>query len=769
MAINFPKLPKFGTADAKSRIFLIFAAIVGISIVGYILVRTFSGGPTASGPSRVANPAAGVQSVPGSKLSPEYYQALRQANVQATQQGQMTGGSAVPTMVNVPGQSFGGTGNCTVLCPGDDKVDVSNDINDLVKSGKLSQDEADKLNDLAKGNVPVDQYAAALDDLVRQGKLTPEQARKLLEAYKKQHANALIAESAQAMDGMIKAGQLPLDVANDLLALQKTHPTAAQYAAELDRLVREGKLTPEQAAQLLAQYTQQQQKEKAKQGAYQLSQMAKAGEITSAVAAQLTDLQNKNIPVDDYAAELQKLVAAGKLTPEAAAKLLDQYKKQRAGLAATSGIDKMLAQKEAAAAQMVKNMKLPQDTTDALLALQKKNLTPEEYQAALAELVKQGKLTPEQAQKLLANYKNLAAARAMAQSLKNLQGNNASAGAYADALKKAVVSGVLTPDQAAQLLQEYQAAITPYAPGVATNVPGADDFARLQQQLAAEQVTQPAAAAPAQFSEAEARAQAEAEQARQQRIANIESAMSAQAQQLVTAWQIPPMQHKGGVLEEREKERDRKAAQGAPTGPPPTSSTTTTTTTMESGPPLIKMGTILFAVLDTGVNSDYPDTPVMATIVSGAFKGAKLMGKVQTKLGPNQDKVSLTFTMMDMQSWPKTKSVNAFAIDPDTARTVMASGVDNHYMERYGATMATSFLQGYSTAIMQAGSTATTGVFGTTSTFPNLSPASKFAVGLGQIGTTIGKNVQKQMDRPITVTVDAGVGLGILFMGDVTQ
>jgi intracellular multiplication protein IcmE len=224
------------------------------------------------------------------------------------------------------------------------------------------------------------------------------------------------------------------------------------------------------------------------------------------------------------------------------------------------------------------------------------------------------------------------------------------------------------------------------------------------------------------------------------------------------------MQHKAGVPEEK---KTGTAAAGVP------GSGKTASGSMlpgaSSAPPLIKTGTILFAVLDTGVNSDYPDTPVLATIISGDYKGAKLLGKVQVGQGPSLDKVSLKFNLMDMQNWPVTKTVNAFAIDPDTARTVMASNVDHHYMERYGAVMATSFLSGYASAITQAGSTATTGVFGTTTTFPPLSPASKLAVGIGKIGTTLNDQMAKNINIPLTVTVNAGVGLGILFMSDVTQ
>ena len=80
-----------------------------------------------------------------------------------------------------------------------------------------------------------------------------------------------------------------------------------------------------------------------------------------------------------------------------------------------------------------------------------------------------------------------------------------------------------------------------------------------------------------------------------------------------------------------------------------------------------------------------------------------------------------------MPEWPSSMPVTAFAIDPDTARTVMASSVDNHYMLKYG-TDGNFFLTGYSNSITQAG-TSTTGIFGTSTTHSNLGPGNKLAVG----------------------------------------
>jgi polyhydroxyalkanoate synthesis regulator phasin len=855
MAIKFkmPSFDFFTKADAKTRVFLVFAAVAALVLVIFLIVRYFGSGE-AGGGTRVANAPSSLQTVPGSQMSPEFYRAVVQANQQAAQQAQISGGSAVPTLINVTGQQQqGGSGfpdqNCTIIC-GDENVTVNDDINGLLKQGKINQAEANQLLNMAKNNVPIEEYAAALDELVRQGKLTPEQARALLEKYKKQHTNAALNQSGAFMDNLIKTGQLPIDVATELLASQKRGASPAEYAADLNRLVREGKLTPAAAAQLLAQYTQQQANEEAKKGVFALQKMAKGGEITPSVAEALAALQAKGVSVDDYAAELDRLVKAGKMTPEAAAKLLEQYKRQRAGLGPTQSLNSLVGQEQAKAAALLtdlaKNGKISQGDADKILGMIKAGRPPQEIQAALNELMKGKGLTPDDAQKLMAadpttaagilndlvkngkltvaeanaifdmkkNGKSpaeiqaalnklihpplapgdasqimaasdrVAGMRALAQNLTALQGNNASLDDYANALKRAVAAGLISPEMAASLMEQYRAFKTPItpiagvAPGVEGSTPATADFAALQRtvQTGAPQTTGPAppdfnvpvtpAGAPAEAPVTETTVTttvdpAAAAQERQQRIDQLQQAMSGQAQNLINAWQPPMMTHREGSGDKG------KTGEGAAGGRGAGGTTTTTTTTTTKTLPLLKAGTILFAVLDTAVDSDYPDTPVMATIIQGPLKGAKLLGKLS--LAQGMDKVSLNFTLMDKEGWPTTKGVNAFAIDPDTARTVMASSVDHHYLKRYGAIMATSFLSGYSSAIQTSGSTTTNGIFGPTTTHPELSPASKIAVGLGQIGTTMSSAVASYINTPTTVKVNSGVGLGILFMSEVAS
>ncbi|MBA3662494.1 MAG: hypothetical protein H0W64_12250 [Gammaproteobacteria bacterium] len=763
MAIDLSRFNFLKRLDARARIFFIFAAVVAFILIVYFLSRFLFGGSETTGPTRIANAPQGLQSVPAGQLTPEYQRALVQANAQAAQQAQMTGGSAIPTVINIGQQP--NTAGC-IICS-DDSANVKLLMDDWVKQGRLAPELASTLQQLADRNASVDEFAAALNELVRQGKLTPEQARALLDQYKKQYANRLLQDSAQVMDGLIKNGQLPIDAATLLLDAQKGKATPSDYAALLQDLVRQGKISPAMAQQLLAQYAQQRAREIVMRSIGILRRMVQAGELTADVEKEIEDLETRLVPVDVFVAAMQRYVAAGRMTPVVSNKVIDEYKEQKAEIGPSQSIDQLIKEAEAAAFTELKDLlqegKITPEVASQIAGMIQQDVTLDAFQSAINQLVTEKKLTPEIAKLKIADYQKVKGLREMAKNLALLQGNNASPSSYADELKRAVAAGLLTPEQAAQLMQEYAALTSRAALQGATG--GSDEFAQLQQRVGQGEAAQTNVPTAGEFNVAQTQVAQETSQDRLARIQNIMANMAGQAQQLISAWQPPVMMHREGSYKLLDAEgREITSTRTS------TSSKTTITGADELAPAFIKAGTVLFAVLDTAVNSDYPDTPVMATVVGDKFKGAKLLGKMVTTKGVagQLDRVSLNFTRMNMEAWPRSRTIQGYAIDPDTARVVMASDVDYHYLKRYGAIMATAFLQGYASAITTSGSTATTGIFGTSSTYPQLDPKQKFFVGLGQVGQTLGQAVQNYINIPPTVKVDSGVGLGILFMDDIT-
>ena len=176
---------------------------------------------------------------------------------------------------------------------------------------------------------------------------------------------------------------------------------------------------------------------------------------------------------------------------------------------------------------------------------------------------------------------------------------------------------------------------------------------------------------------------------------------------------------------------------------------------------LLKAGSIVFATLDTAVNTDEPG-PVMATITGGPLKGGKLLGTL-TNQG---QKAMLSFNTLSMPNASSSVSISSVAIDPATARTALSSETDNHYLLRYGTLFASSFVSGYAQAVSQSGSQTTITLQGVTHSTPILSPQQKLTVALGNVGQQYSGVIGAIYNTPPTVKIYAGTGVGILLLAD---
>ncbi len=272
-------------------------------------------------------------------------------------------------------------------------------------------------------------------------------------------------------------------------------------------------------------------------------------------------------------------------------------------------------------------------------------------------------------------------------------------------------------------------------------------------------------------------AEATSQQA-QQAIQQKQQSMENEAKALLAAWnKVAPQAYVAG-----EAEQKGQTGQGNGNG---SSANNNTNNNNDSGQNnntdqsnqspqgvTIKSGDILFAVLDTEVDSDNPG-PILATIVSGKLKGTKLVGAVQNgpeitgENGPTS--VTLTFNTMSIPELTSSIGVSAVAIDADTANTAMATDVDHHYLLRYGTLFAASFMQGYGNAVTQAGSIAVNLDTGSTvSVHQELNPSEELAAAVGQVGTNWADQLNDIFDRQNTIYVAQGTGLGVLFLQDVT-
>ncbi len=185
-----------------------------------------------------------------------------------------------------------------------------------------------------------------------------------------------------------------------------------------------------------------------------------------------------------------------------------------------------------------------------------------------------------------------------------------------------------------------------------------------------------------------------------------------------------------------------------------------------SGGPIMKAGSIMFAVLQTSIDSDDVGTPIMAKIVTGRLKGGKLIGKF-TRINTH---LVMQFNILSMPNYPKSIPISSFGIDPDTARTALSGSVNEHYMQRYGTLFASSFLEGIGDAFQSANNTMHAWKIGGMSipvvvkNPPNATQAA--LIGLGKVGSRVGQDMGDIVNRPPTVKLQSGTGVGILIMSD---
>jgi intracellular multiplication protein IcmE len=169
-------------------------------------------------------------------------------------------------------------------------------------------------------------------------------------------------------------------------------------------------------------------------------------------------------------------------------------------------------------------------------------------------------------------------------------------------------------------------------------------------------------------------------------------------------------------------------------------------------------GYTYFAVLKNEINSDYPG-PVTASIVNGNLHGAKLLGSFERQT----DVVKIIFNQMVYQQ--QLYSIHAIAVDPEKYRTALADDVDHHYAERYGLFFIASFGKGYADALQTGSTVSNSG--GVVSTKDKLSPSEKLEYALGETGNQFLPTLRDQINRPPTVTVNQGQGVGIMFLESV--
>ncbi|MDP3561464.1 MAG: type IVB secretion system protein DotG/IcmE [Legionellaceae bacterium] len=253
----------------------------------------------------------------------------------------------------------------------------------------------------------------------------------------------------------------------------------------------------------------------------------------------------------------------------------------------------------------------------------------------------------------------------------------------------------------------------------------------------------------------------------QQKVQQRAASMLSEANQIMLPWKtVATQQYLAGTVKD-----DDAANTGQATGPNGLMrSDKNANLAGDNTIPVVRMGDVLFAVIDTSINTDEPG-PILATIVTGKLKGGKLIGTFN--LPSNADKMVISFNSLSLPGAPKTLSINAFAVDPNTARTALSSETDHHYLMRYGSLFASTFLEGFGNAFQSADTTVTIGGTGgiqntTVQNGIGRSALENAVIGLATVGKAWGQIAQQNMSRPTTVQVYSGTAIGVLFTQDLS-
>lgn len=251
----------------------------------------------------------------------------------------------------------------------------------------------------------------------------------------------------------------------------------------------------------------------------------------------------------------------------------------------------------------------------------------------------------------------------------------------------------------------------------------------------------------------------EEEQKSQQAFAARVQAMKSQVNLLIAAW--APKEHTNLPVVGKDTQRNDAQAQAQ-------AASSAAAAAVVARQPSKKAGDTCYAQLDTAVNTDEP-SPVTATIMQcGELDQSKIVGKIE--VAQNAQKAVLRFTNINIPGQPASLPMDGVAIDESTRRTALASDVDNHYFLRYGSLFASAFLAGFGDALLKGGQEEQLVTTQTGAVIQRKAYDTKQLVlaGVGNVGKQAGANMGGVFNRAPTIKIDAGIGIGVLFMSDLT-
>lgn len=181
-----------------------------------------------------------------------------------------------------------------------------------------------------------------------------------------------------------------------------------------------------------------------------------------------------------------------------------------------------------------------------------------------------------------------------------------------------------------------------------------------------------------------------------------------------------------------------------------------------------KAGDIFYGTIDIGMNTDEPSA-VTAYILSGPFKGGKLLGALAGQTAPYSEKAVIQFTSLNHPKFDRSIPVKIFAVDRDTKRAAVADNVDRHLLTKFGLAAVVDFAQGYAEGKSQSATTVTYGQNGAPTVISQSELTNKqlLARGAAKTMSRVASTLAPYTNRPNTLEVYSQTEIGLLVAADI--
>ncbi len=182
----------------------------------------------------------------------------------------------------------------------------------------------------------------------------------------------------------------------------------------------------------------------------------------------------------------------------------------------------------------------------------------------------------------------------------------------------------------------------------------------------------------------------------------------------------------------------------------------------DAGQVLIPAGRGIYAHPVLALSSDQA-SPAVFQADSGPIAGDRMLGSFSRQ----NNRLIVRINTVIHQGQPI--GAEGLVIAPDTMEASVASGVDQHYLTRFALPAAAAFVQGLGQAIATtSNTTAVLSPLGGATTSTNLNIDQQLGVAAGSAAANIGSTLNAAAPKGPTITLDANVAVGIMFLSNVT-